>query len=315
MIYIFLIIFVAIQCRTVTYNIKEYDTLGYVAYSINNGEKKQIESFYEYLYLKKEELDVSKNYDIKLYTYQDSRHYNIIYSYWTIKSQELMRLKEYYNVKKNNSDFNIMFSPIGLKKDENENLFFEFLKNNSFPRIFIILRHRGDKFYLSEMDIYSNFYNTYYLENEFIFISLNEFSFYNNKDNDILTCVQLFSIEKNMMFYIYNINSFTGKINIDSAEYAKFIIEKVNKTEDNREQFKTIPKVFIIVGEYKLNSISKEIFIKAGFSYTSLDSEDYYLIFFKTNMNFQPIKNEVKEYNSRNFSITTFGKNNSYIFK
>ena len=315
MIYIFLIIFVVIQCNTVTYNINEYETLGYVAYSINNGKKIEIKSFYEYLYSEKEEFDVSKNYDIKVYTYQDNRYYNLIYSYWTVKSKELMQLEEYYKVKKNNNDFNIMFSPIGLKKEENGKSFFEFLKNNTFPRIFIILKHSKDYFNLREIDIYSNFYNTYYLKNEFIFINLNEFSFYNNKDNDILTCVQLFSLEKNMMFYIYNINSFTGKINIDSAEYAKFIIEKVNKTEDNREQFKTIPKVFIIVGEYKLNSISTEIFIKAGFSYTSLDSEDYYLIFFKTNMNFQPIKNQVKEYNSNNFSITTFGNNNSYIFK
>ncbi len=315
MIYIFLIIFVVIQCSTVTYNINEYETLGYVAYSINNGKKIEIKSFYEYLYSEKEELDVSKNYDIKVYTYQDNKYYNLIYSYWTVKSKELMQLEEYYEVKKNNNNFNIMFSPKGLKNEENEKSFFEFLKNNTFPRIFIILKHSKDYFNLREIDIYSNFYNTYYLKNEFIFISLNEFSLYNNKDNDILTCVQLFSLEKNMMFYIYNINSFTGKINIDSAEYAKFIIEKVNKTEDNREQFKTIPKVFIIVGEYKLNSISTEIFIKAGFSYTSLESEDYYLIFFKTNMNFQPIKNQVKEYNSNNFSITTFGNNNSYIFK
>ena len=74
-----------------------------------------------------------------------------------------------------------------------------------------------------------------------------------------------------MMFYIYNINSFTSKINIDSAEYAKFILENVNKTEDNREQFKSIPKFFIIVGEYKLNSISTKIFVKTGFSYSFLD--------------------------------------------
>ena len=112
-----------------------------------------------------------------------------------------------------------------------------------------------------------------------------------------------------MMFYIYNINSFSGLINIDSAEFAKFILDYVNKTEDNRKQFKSIPKVFIIVGEYKLNSISTSIFIKAGFSYSFLDSEKYYLIFFKTNTNFQPIKTEVKEYNSTIFSMTSFGEN------
>ena len=118
-----------------------------------------------------------------------------------------------------------------------------------------------------------------------------------------------------MMFYIYNMNSFTGKINIDSAEYAKFILEKLNKTEDNREQFKSIPKIFIIVGEYKLNSISTEIFAKAGFSYTSLESENYYLIFYKTNTDFQPIKNEIKEYNSTIFSLSTFEKYYSHISK
>jgi hypothetical protein len=118
-----------------------------------------------------------------------------------------------------------------------------------------------------------------------------------------------------MMLYVYYTNLLLG-LNIDSPEYAKFILEKINETEDNREQFKSIPKVFIIVGEYKLNSISTSIFVKAGFSYSYLDSENYYLIFFKTNANFQPIKTEVKEYNSTNFfSITTFGENNLEISK
>ena len=80
-------------------------------------------------------------------------------------------------------------------------------------------------------------------------------------------------------------------------------------------QFKSIPKVFIIAGEYKLNSISTSIFVKAGFSHSFLDSENYYLIFFKTNANFQPIKTEVKEYNSTIFSLTTFGENNIQITK
>ena len=118
-----------------------------------------------------------------------------------------------------------------------------------------------------------------------------------------------------MMLYVYYTNLLLG-LNIDSPEYAKFILEKINETEDNREQFKSIPKVFIIAGEYKLNSISTSIFVKAGFSYSFLDSENYYLIFFKTNTNFQPIKTEVKEYNSTNFvSITTFGENNLEITK
>ena len=60
MIYIFTIIFSVIQCNTVKYNIKKYDTLGYVAYSINNGKKIEISSFYEYLYSKTLELDVAK---------------------------------------------------------------------------------------------------------------------------------------------------------------------------------------------------------------------------------------------------------------
>ena len=38
-----------------------------------------------------------------------------------------------------------------------------------------------------------------------------------------------------MMFYVYYTNSLSGLINIDSPEYAKFILDYVNKTEDNRE--------------------------------------------------------------------------------
>jgi len=309
MIYIFLITFSIFQCSTVTYNINEYETLGYVAYSINNGNKIEISSFYDFLYSKSIELDVSKNYDIKVYTYQDKNHYNLIYSYWTIKSEELMQLEEYYKVKKINNDFIIMFSPMGLKNEDDGKLFFEFLKNNNFfPKIFIISNHEGALFYLGEINIYGKIYNTYFLINEFIYIKSNQFSFYNDTYNDLLISVQLFSIEKKMMFYIYNPSSYSGNIDIDSAEYAKFILEKVNKTEDNREEFKSIPKVFFIVGEYKLNSTSTKIFTKAGFSYTNLDSENYSLIFFKTNGNFEPIKNEVIEYNSRILSLTSFDK-------
>jgi len=307
--YIFLIIFAIIHCSTVNYKLNEYEIFGYVAYSINNGNKIEIKSFYEYLYTKSIELDVSKNYDIKVYTYQDNKHYNLIYSYWTIKSEELKQLEEYYKVEKNNNDFIIMFSPIGLKNEDDVKLFFEFLKNNNFPRIFVFLNHQGDLFYLEKINIYSKRSNIYFLTNEFISIHSNEFSFYDDKYNDSLDCVQLFSLEKQMMFYIYNPFSFSGNINIDSVEYAKFILEKISQTEDNREQFKSIPKVFIIVGEYKLNSISTQIFTKAGFSYTNQESENYSLIFFKTNANFQPIKNEVMEYNSKIFSLTTFGKN------
>ena len=307
--YIFLIIFAIIQCSTVNYKLNEYEIFGYVAYSINNGNKIEIKSFYEYLYTKSIELDVSKNYDIKVYTYQDNKHYNLIYSYWTIKSEELKQLEEYYKVEKNNNDFIIMFSPIGLKNEDDIKLFFEFLKNNNFPRIFVFLNHQGDLFYLEKINIYSKRSNIYFLTNEFISIHSNEFSFYDDKYNDSLDCVQLFSLEKQMMFYIYNPFSFSGNINIDSVEYAKFILEKISQTEDNREQFKSIPKVFIIVGEYKLNSISTQIFTKAGFSYTNQESENYSLIFFKTNANFQPIKNEVVEYNSKIFSLTIFGKN------
>ena len=67
-----------------------------------------------------------------------------------------------------------------------------------------------------------------------------------------------------MMLYVYYTNLLLG-LNIDSPEYAKFILEKINETEDNREQFKSIPKVFIIVGDYKLNSISSSIFVNAGY--------------------------------------------------
>ena len=307
--YIFLIIFAIIHCSTVNYKLNEYEIFGYVAYSINNDNKIEIKSFYEYLYTKSIELDVSKNYDIKVYTYQDNKHYNLIYSYWTIKSEELKQLEEYYKVEKNNNDFIIMFSPIGLKNEDDVKLFFEFLKNNNFPRIFVFLNHQGDLFYLEKINIYSKRSNIYFLTNEFISIHSNEFSFYDDKYNDSLDCVQLFSLEKQMMFYIYNPFSFSGNINIDSVEYAKFILEKISQTEDNREQFKSIPKIFIIVGEYKLDSISTQIFTKAGFSYTNQESENYSLIFFKTNANFQPIKNEVLEYNSKIFSLTTFGKN------
>jgi hypothetical protein len=301
MTYIFLIIFAVIQC--VRYNIKEYAPKGYLAYSINNGEKIEIPSFYKYLYSKSIELNVSKNYKITLYEYQSDDQHNIVTPYWTVKSEELIQLEEFY--KKQNNDFTVMFSPINLKNEDEKKLFFEFLKNNGFPRIIVILRHSNDRYYIDEK-LYTYFYNIFLLKNEFIFIKLHEFRFTNGKDDDTFISLQLFSLEKNKMVYIYNPNSFTRKVNIDTAEYAKFILEKINYSIDNREEFKSIPKIFIIVGEYKLNSISTKIFTKAGFSYTNLDSENYYLVFFKTDGNFQPIKNDVKEFHSLNFSLSTF---------
>ena len=304
MTYIFLIIFAIIQCTTVRYSISLYDSSGYVYYSINNGTKIEITSSYKYLYLKYIELDVSKNYDIKIY-YNYSENHNIIYSDWSVKSEYLMQLEEFYNVKKNNDDFTVMFSPVNLKNEDEKKLFFEFLKNNGFPRIIVILRHSRDRYHIDEK-LYSEFYNIHFLTNEFIFIKLRTFRLTNGRDDDIFISLQLFSLEKYKMVYIYNPNSFTSKVNIDSPEYAKFILEKINNTIDNREEFKSIPKVFIIIGEYKINSISTKIFTKAGFSYTNLDSENYYLVFFKTDGNFQPIKNDVKEFHSLNFSLSTF---------
>jgi hypothetical protein len=164
--------------------------------------------------------------------------------------------------------------------------------------------HAG--FFIGDISIY-HFHYIYFLKNEFILVKDDYYNINNNSDDE-LSYVQLYSLEKNMMFYVYYTNLLSG-LNIDSPELAKFILEKINETEDNREQFKSIPKVFFIVGEYKLNSISTSIFVKAGFSYSFLDSENYYLIFFKTDTNFQPIKTEVKEYNSTIFSMTSFGEN------
>ena len=49
-----------------------------------------------------------------------------------------------------------MFSPKGLNDEEDGKLFFEFLKNNNFPRIFIILRHKNDLFYLESSKYMKN---------------------------------------------------------------------------------------------------------------------------------------------------------------
>ena len=314
MIYIFAIIFSVIQCNTVKYNINTYYTLGYVFYSINDGEKIEISSFNEYLYSKTVELDVSKNYEFYVYFYKYSVYNQDSITLWITPSKELMQLEEYYKVKQNNNDFNIMFSPKGINDDDDEK-FFEFLKNNNFPKILIFSNNNGTLINLGEIYIYGKYDYIYFLKNEFILVNRVSYQFDNKSYKDLLTYFQLYSLEKNMMFYVYYTNSLSGLINIDSPEYAKFILECVNKTEDNREQFKSIPKVFIIAGEYKLNSISTSIFVKAGFSYSYLDSENYYLIFFKTNANFQPINYDVKEYNSTIFSITTFGENNLQISK
>ena len=223
-----------------------------------------------------------------------------------------MQLEEYHKVKKNNNDFNIMFTPERLIIYDDGKLLFEFLKNNNFPKIFIMLNiHAG--FFIGDISIY-HFHYIYFLKNEFILVKDDYYNINNNSDDE-LSYVQLYSLEKNMMFYVYYTNLLSG-LNIDSPELAKFILEKINETEDNREQFKSIPKVFFIVGEYKLNSISTSIFVKAGFSYSFLDSENYYLIFFKTDTNFQPIKTKVDVFNSTNFvSVTAFGENNSQMTK
>ena len=314
MIYIFTIIFSVIQCKFVKYNINEYFPSGYIFYINNNGERRYISSFNEYLYSKTLELEVSKNYDIKVYF---KSNYETKLKTYHINTSLLMQLNEYNVKKKNNNDFNIMFSPKGLN-DYDDKKFFEFLKNNNFPKILIISNNNGTLFNLDEIYIYEKYNYINFFTNEFISVNYSRYRFYNKSDDKdiLLTYRQLYSLENNMMFYVYNVNSLSSLINIDSAEFAKFILEKINKTEDNREQFKSIPKVFFIVGEYKLNSISTSIFVKAGFSYSFLDSENYYLIFFKTNANFQPIKTEVKEYNSTNFvSLTTFGENNSQMTK
>ncbi len=316
MIYIFAIIFSVIQCKFVKYNINEYNTNGYIAYSINNGKKIEISSFNEYLYSKTIELDFFKNNELNVYYfYQNNDNYDETYHTYHITTSLLMQLEEYEKVKKNNNDFNIMFCPKGLIGNDDEK-FFEFLKNNNFPQILIISNNFGALEYLGDIDIYEKFFNSHYIKNEFISVNYNYYCFDYGSGNNVLVYRQLYSLEKNMMFYVYYTNSFSGLYNIDSPEFAKYILDYVNKTEDNREQFKSIPKVFIIAGEYKLNSISTSIFVKAGFSYSYLDSENYYLIFFKTDTNFQPIKTEVKEYNSTNFfSITTFGENNLQISK
>ena len=246
-----------------------------------------------------------KSYQFSLYFYKHNVHNLESIEKWTTTSKELMQLEEYYNVKKNNNDFNIMFSPKGINDDDDKK-FFEFLKNNSFPKILIIFDNIQLSSYLVKINIYNKYDYINFIKNEFISVNYSSFNF--DLKNDILKYAQLYSLEKNMMLYVYYTNLLLG-LNIDSPEYAKFILEKINETEDNREQFKSIPKVFIIAGEYKLNSISTSIFVKAGFSYSFLDSENYYLIFFKTNANFQPIKTEVKEYNSTIFSMTSFGEN------
>ena len=307
MIYIFAIIFSVIRCNTVKYNINRYYKLGYVFYSINDGQQIEISSFNEYLYSETLELEVFKSYHFSLYFYKHNVHNLESIEKWTTTSKELMQLEEYYNVKKNNNDFNIMFSPKGINDDDDEK-FFEFLKNNNFPKILIIYDNNPRSSYLVKINIYKKYNYINFIKNEFISVNYSSYSFDQKNDKDLLTYAQLYSLEKNTMFYVYYTNSLSG-LNIDSPEYAKFILEKINETEDNREQFKSIPKVFIIVGEYKLNSISTSIFVKAGFSYSFLDSENYYLIFFKTNANFQPIKTEVKEYNSTIFSMTSFGEN------
>ena len=319
MIYIFAIIFSIIQCNIVKYNINKYHTLGYVAYSINNSEKIEISSFNEYLYSKTEELDVSKNYGIIVYYNTISNnHDTLIGDVWVANSKELIQLEEYYNIKKNNNNFNIMFCPNGSYVDETGKIFFEFLKNNKIPKILITSNNNKSVDDLGEIKIYQRYEKIHFLRNEFIYI-LGDYDYFLDYYGYKLEYAQLYYLEKNMMFYIYYLYKEFNVEKVETfsqAEFTKSILDKVKKTEDNREQFKSIPKVFIIVGKYKFDSISKSIFVKAGFSYSFLDSENYYPIFFKTSANFQPIKTEVKEHNSTNFvSITTFGENNLQISK
>ena len=319
MIYIFAIIFSFIQCNIVKYNINIYHTKGYVYYTINNTEKIWISSFNEYLYLKTVELDVSKRYNIVIYCNTNSS--NLIN--WSgevliTTSKELMQLEEYYNIKKNNNNFDIMFCPNGSYVDRTGKIFFEFLKNNKIPKILITSNNNISVQDLGEIKIYNSYETIHFIRNEFIYI-LGDYDYFLDYYGYKIEYTQLYYIEKNMMFYIYYIFKEYGFKTVDTfnqAEFTKSILDIVKKTEDNREQFKSIPKEFIIVANYKFDSISKSIFVKAGFSYSFLDSENYYPIFFKTSENFQPIKTEDKEYNSTNFvSITTFGENNLEITK
>ena len=319
MIYIFAIIFSIIQCNIVKYNINQYHTKGYVAYTINGDEKIEISSFNEYLYSKTVELDDSKNYSITVYYNINSSNHDILAGeVWIVKSKDLMQLEEYYNIKKNNNDFNIMFCPNGTNVDETGKILFEFLKNNNFPKILITSNNNISVQDLGEISIYRRYETIHFLHNEFISI-LEDYDYFLDYYGYKIEYAQLYYLEKNMMFYIYYIFKEYGFKTVDTffqAEFTKSILDIVKKTEDNREQFKSIPKVFIIVVNYKFDSISTSIFVKAGFSYSFLDSENYYPIFFKTNANFQPIKTEDKEYNSTNFvSITTFGENNLQITK
>ena len=268
MIYIFAIIFSVIQCKFVKYNINEYNPFGYVAYSINNGKKIEISSFNEYLYSKTLELDVFKNYELKVYyLYQNNDNYDETYQSYYITTSLLMQLEEYEKVKKNNNDFNIMFCPNGSNVDRTGKIFFEFLKNNNFPKILITSNNNKSVFDLGEIKLYDRYEKFHTLSNEFIHIQ-GEYYYNINYNDYILDRIQLYYIEKNMMFYIYYLytyfNDETDEISFQ-AEITKSILDVVKKTEDNREQFKSIPKVFIIVGKYKFDSISKSIFLKLDF--------------------------------------------------
>ena len=318
MIYIFTIIFSVIQCNTVKFNLNVYTNAEKLAYSINNSEKIEISSFNEYFYLKTLELDVSKNYDIRVYYFYQNidDNYTVKEGIHSVSTSLLMQLEEYYNVKKNNNDFNIMFCPNGTNVDETGKIFFEFLKNNNFPKILITSNNNRSVIDLGEIELYDSHQELHYLQNEFIWIQ--GYCYFQLDYNGYIYCNQLYYVEKNMMFYIcYLYDYYDEKAEISTqAGFAKFVLKEVNETVDNREQFKSIPKVFIITGVYKFDTITTSIFVKAGFSYSYLDSENYYPIFFKTSENFQPIKTEVKEYDSTNFfSITTFDFNNSQMTK
>ena len=194
MIYIFAIIFSVIHCKFVKYKINKYDTLGYVAYSINDGEEREIPSFNEYLYSKTVELDVSKEYDIIVYYYPNPQ-YPVYREYFYLNTSSLMQLKEYEKVKKNNNDFNIMFSPKGLIDDDDEK-FLEFLKSSNFPQILIISNNNGILKNLGNIIIYTRDYYIYYIKNEFISVKYGYYSFDDQSDEDILTYNQLYSLEK-----------------------------------------------------------------------------------------------------------------------
>ena len=184
----------------------------------------EIFSFIKNLYSETLELEVYKSYKFSLYFYIQNFHNPSIIENWITTSKELMQLEEYYKVKKSNNDFNILFSPKGINDDDDEKLF-EFLKNNNFPKILINKKPRI--YYIYDINIYRKYDYIYFIKNDFILVNEDSYHFDNKSDKDILRYFQLYSLEKNMMFYVHNTNSLSGLINIDSPEYAKFILENV----------------------------------------------------------------------------------------